>query len=276
MARSKAKDAESRSAQSAAASRFDQSGPQSTSKDNGFDSGTKRFDDNFGSDTNRFTDAAKPKAAKTDSFHDEWLDDSGRRDEMHDLGGSAALADDIRNAATSAARAVKEQAAAVASEVGHELEKTADEQIGRGADAIRGFAGAIEAAGAELEKVSPQLARLVNDSASKIRNVSDGLGKRQVNDMVNAATDFARQQPVLFLGAAIAAGFALARFLKSSAKPVQPDTMMAYDVERRRYGMSTGAYDNDLSQTASGSGGMFDDAADTRRYGRDPYTSPRT
>ena len=59
---------------------------------------------------------------------------------------SASLNESVKDAATTIAQAVKEQAASVASEVGHELGQTADEQISRGADAIRGFARAVDAA----------------------------------------------------------------------------------------------------------------------------------
>jgi hypothetical protein len=216
MARSKNSDID-RSTETDA-SRFDQSGTQS---------GFRNSDTQSRSD-NRF-DTRNSTFGKGDGFDSEWLDDSGHLDQDRsesDLGPAAKLADDIRGAASSAVRAVKEQASAVASEVGHELGKTAEEQVGRGAEAIRGFAGAIEAAGAELEKISPQLARYVNDSADKIRNVSSGLSNRQVNDLIGAATDFARSQPAIFFGAAIATGFALARFLKSSAKPEESLAMM--------------------------------------------------
>jgi len=179
-------------------------------------------------------------------FADEWLDDSGNREqfrrddafssasrrddssatpfgEADEKTPAAALADGLRDAASMTTKVVKEQVSAVAGEVGHELGKTAEEQMGRGAEAIQGFARAIEAAGSELEEQSPQLARLVNDWAGKVRDVSRSVSNRQVSDLVDTANDFARTQPAIFFGAAVAAGFALARFLKSSAKPVATD-----------------------------------------------------
>jgi hypothetical protein len=217
------------------ASRFDESGSQSASKTSDFNK-TSNFNKSSDFKNQRSDDKSSAYAKGGNGFDHEWLDDSGNADEpqpARDLGPSAKLADDIRDAATSAVRAVKEQASAVAEEVGHELGKTAEEQVGRGADAIRGFASAIEAAGAELEKISPQLARYVNDSADKIRNVSNGLSNRQVNDLVGTATDFARLQPAIFFGAAVATGFALARFLKSSAKAAQSlETMDAGMTDR--------------------------------------------
>jgi len=207
------------------ASRFDESGTYGTSmnRKNGNSKKEKNLESSAESGSGFPKTDSGSEFPKGDGFHREWHDDSGNADAgpAQVLGPQAKLADDIRDAASSAMRAVKEQASTVASEVGHELGKTAEEGVGRGAEAIRGFAGAIEAAGAELEKVSPQLARYVNDSADKIRTVSQGLSNRQINDLLGSATDFARSQPVLFLGAAVATGFALARFLKSSGQSAQ-------------------------------------------------------
>src|SRR5438874_6774174 len=128
-------------------------------------------------------------------FGEEWLDDSGKRDQFRrddafpstrgrspagstspgdgeEQNRAAALADGIRDAASMTTKVVKEQVSAVASEVGHELGKTAEEQMGRGAEAIQGFARAIEAAGSEIEKQSPELAQMINEWAGKVREVS--------------------------------------------------------------------------------------------------------
>jgi hypothetical protein len=40
---------------------------------------------------------------------------------------------------------------------------------------------------------------------------------------MKATSELARSQPLLFLGGAIAAGFALSRFLKSSARSPEPE-----------------------------------------------------
>jgi hypothetical protein len=193
-----------------------------------------------------FTDRPGETYGQASSFEREWHDDSGTPEQPRtrpDLGPAAELADDIRDAASSAARAVKQQAAAVVSEIGNELGKTAEEQVSHGADAIRGFARAIEAAGSELEKISPQLAHYVNDSAGKIREVSNGLSNRQVDDLIRTATDFARSQPAVFVGAAIATGFALARFLKSSAKHEAAPAMMPEGARLRPDGIRGARFD---------------------------------
>jgi len=233
----------------------------------------------------------------SNGFDTEWLDDSGKRDKSRaDLGkrgqsqssgssfdrgskssefdqngdyvgrsgeqpSAASLADGLRDAASSTAQVVKEQASAVVNEVGHELGRTAEEQMGRGADAIRGFARAMEAASSTIEQQSPQLARAINDWATKVDDISDRLGNRRVNELFDTATDFARKQPAIFLGAAIVTGFALARFLKSSAKSrtdfMMRDGMSGMDdagmgrtYRERSYGQSSFSEQSNLSDDA--------------------------
>jgi hypothetical protein len=126
------------------------------------------------------------------------------------------LEHDIKDAARTANRAVREQASQLASDVGRELGETAEGQKMRGVEAIRSFAKAISSAAAELEDQSPQIARSVRDAASKVEGLSDNLSHHSIDQLFKAATDLARQQPMLFIGGSIAAGFALSRFLKSS------------------------------------------------------------
>ena len=130
---------------------------------------------------------------------------------------ASSLAADVKGAAKTATRAVQEQASEFAANVGQELTKTAENQKTRGVDAIQCFARAISSAAAELEKQSPQVARSVRDAAAKVEGLSNNLSNHSVDELVRAATDLARSQPMLFIGGAVAAGFALSRFLKSSA-----------------------------------------------------------
>jgi hypothetical protein len=47
--------------------------------------------------------------------------------------------------------------------------------------------------------------------------VATALKERSVDDMLASVADFARRQPALFFAGAVATGFALSRFSKSSA-----------------------------------------------------------
>ena len=129
---------------------------------------------------------------------------------------AASLSKDLKEAAKTASRAVKDQASEFATSVGHELSKTAEDQKARGVDAIQGFARAITCAAAELEGQSPRVAQSVRDAAKKVEGLSENISGRNVDELMKAATELARSQPMLFIGGAVAAGFALSRFLKSS------------------------------------------------------------
>ena len=70
-------------------------------------------------------------------------------------GAAASLTADVKDAAQSLRRAATGQATEFASDVGHELKQTAEQQKTRGVDALKGFAHAIETAAGELESQSP-------------------------------------------------------------------------------------------------------------------------
>ena len=62
------------------------------------------------------------------------------------------------------------------------------------------------------------VARTVHEAARGVESLSDNLSNRNVNELIDSAAQLARAQPALFIGGSIAAGFALARFLKSSGR----------------------------------------------------------
>ena len=130
----------------------------------------------------------------------------------------ASLSAELKDTAQTAADAVRQQAAQLAQDVGHELNKTGEAQKARGVDAIRRLARAIDSAAAELESQSPTVAHTVHEAARRVDGLSDNLSNRNVNELIDSAAQLARSQPALFVGGSIAAGFALARFLKSSAR----------------------------------------------------------
>ena len=132
-------------------------------------------------------------------------------------GAAASLTADVKDAAQSLRRAAAGQATEFASDVGHELKQTAEQQKNRGVDALKGFAHAIETAAGELESQSPGVARHIREAAKNVEGLSNNLRNRSVDELMHAASDLARSQPGVFIAGAVAAGFAFSRFLKSSA-----------------------------------------------------------
>jgi hypothetical protein len=153
------------------------------------------------------------------------MDDAGDEDTefaAETRSAAASLSDDLKGAATTMTRAAKDQAADFASGVGQELSKTAESQKVKGVETIHGFAHAISRAADELEGQSPEVARSIRAAAQKVETFSNNLHGRSVDELLKASGDFAKSQPFLFVGMSVAAGFALARFLKSSAATPSP------------------------------------------------------
>jgi hypothetical protein len=98
-----------------------------------------------------------------------------------------------------------------------EARRIAHQQKEAGADRLGEVAGAVHGAARSLEAGMPQMASYVHDAAVRLEDAAQTLRLRNVDDIVSEISRFARTQPALFFGGAMLAGFALARFLKSSA-----------------------------------------------------------
>jgi hypothetical protein len=134
---------------------------------------------------------------------------------------ATAAAQDVAGAATeaitAAARAVASQASEIVGNVARQLGSSVDEQKGRGADSLVGFAHAIKTAAAELDDQSPAMARKFRGASDQIERFSGKLRDRRVEDLITDYSNLAKTQPVAFFAGALIAGFALSRFIKSSA-----------------------------------------------------------
>jgi hypothetical protein len=133
------------------------------------------------------------------------------------------LSDQVSGAVREGAREVKEQASNVtesakglASQAGEKLLSSVEEQKAAGADFVSGVAGAIRRAATEFDKDVPQAAQYIRLAADQIGTVSAAFRRRDLNQLVADVQGFARRQPTAFLGAAVLAGFAAVRFLKTS------------------------------------------------------------
>jgi hypothetical protein len=121
---------------------------------------------------------------------------------------ASSAAEDAKTALDAASVTVKERARTVA----EQQKKTGADQIGCVARAIRGAAH-------EIEQEMPHAAGFIHDAAAKLEGAADSLRERSVDDLIRSLNNFARSQPAAFFGGAMLAGFALSRFLKSSAQP---------------------------------------------------------
>jgi ElaB/YqjD/DUF883 family membrane-anchored ribosome-binding protein len=120
--------------------------------------------------------------------------------------------------ASAAAQSLKEEGAAALEGARARAEQAAQQGVQRGAEQVGGIARAIHRAADELESDSPELARTIHDAAGRVDGMARALRQRSPGDLLRSAEDFARRQPMVFLGVATVAGFALARFARASSR----------------------------------------------------------
>ena len=127
------------------------------------------------------------------------------------------VASTAKDAIVAAARAATSQASGIVGNVAAQLGSSVEEQKGRGADSLSGFAHAIKTAAAELDQQSPGIARQFRGASDRIERFSGSLRDRRVEDLITDYSNLAKTQPVAFFAGALIAGFALSRFVKSTA-----------------------------------------------------------
>jgi hypothetical protein len=87
----------------------------------------------------------------------------------------------------------------------------------RAAQALDSVAKSLYEGGTSLRETQPQIATIADQAASRVVDASAYLREHDLADLVSEAERFARREPLIFLGAAFALGFAAARFMKASA-----------------------------------------------------------
>jgi hypothetical protein len=116
------------------------------------------------------------------------------------------------------AAGLKRKAEDTVQDMGARARSAADEQKNMAAERVGGVARALRVASDDLrDKGQPMVAEYSRHLAEGLESMAQSLSRRSVDDLVEGIEDFARQRPVAFMGGAMVAGFALARFMKSSA-----------------------------------------------------------
>lgn len=127
-------------------------------------------------------------------------------------------ADAVSNIAGQATGLASKAASALASEAQQKATGMLRQQMVAGADYVRSISQTAHTAARELEDKAPEIARMVHHAADRAQRFADDMGGRSADDMLESAWTYARQNPRVFLGGAVAVGFLLARFAKSSAE----------------------------------------------------------
>jgi hypothetical protein len=98
-----------------------------------------------------------------------------------------------------------------------QAEQITERQKQAGASQVDAAAKAVHSAADELEQQMPKAAEFVHAAASRLEEGASALRQRSIGDLMNTFTDLGRKEPLALFGGAVVAGFAISRFLKSSA-----------------------------------------------------------
>lgn len=126
---------------------------------------------------------------------------------------------DPDQAAAEAERAAergKAQAQAVWNDTKASMRSALNETQHSAAADIHDFAAALRNAARSLDRRGPAV-RVAEQAAESLERLSGKLRSKDFDGLVHDVEAFARSQPAVFLGMAVAAGFLAARFLKTSS-----------------------------------------------------------
>jgi hypothetical protein len=98
-----------------------------------------------------------------------------------------------------------------------------EQQKSIGAKQLASVASAVHTAAGELEQQMPHAANLVHAAADGLNSAATALRERRIDELLTDVGDFARERPLLVFGGAVLAGFAMTRFVKSSATTTPKD-----------------------------------------------------
>lgn len=130
---------------------------------------------------------------------------------------------------SSSGRSAVDSAADSAAEKGGELMEQAkstattqaNSQKQRAAEGLTSAADAIRQVSDKMRQDQPALANATAMAADRTQDIARYLQQTDVNDMIRGVEDFARRQPLLFLGGAFAIGLIGSRFLKATSSGQQ-------------------------------------------------------
>lgn len=124
----------------------------------------------------------------------------------------------VKDQAREAAAEMKEGAREMADDVKEQVRATAAKQKDAAAQQVDGWAHALKTASDDLRDRGQESASAwIRQAAVSLERASGTMRERDLDDLIGTVEDFARRQPVAFIGGAVIAGFGLARLIKSSA-----------------------------------------------------------
>lgn len=136
---------------------------------------------------------------------------------------------DISQEARAAGTSLRDDAVGLGSTLKQGLNDQVERQKNGIADRLSSVAERAQATAADLRENEAWLGNLLGRGAGELQSVADEIRRNDVAGILGSVEVFARRQPALFMGATVALGFALTRFV--TAGPTNADSFA--DTTRR-------------------------------------------
>jgi hypothetical protein len=153
------------------------------------------------------------------------------RQKSQSEGGWRQQFSDLSPEAARDAERVQRQSGAATQQTAEKLKddavRIAEQQKRAAAEQVGGVARAVHGAADQLESQLPFAAKYIHEAADSLESASAALKQRSIDELARSIGNFARTQPTAFFSTAVLAGFALARFLKSSNGRATPGGELA-------------------------------------------------
>jgi len=164
------------------------------------------------------------------------------------VGNLGAAAADLGNEA-------REQVVNLTDQVRQQATSQLASQKERAVDALETVALLLHQAGEHAQQQDKTLiANYVDKAAQQVGSFSESIAQQDVTQLVETTKEYARREPMLFVGGALVAGFLGARFLRSSSQQAEQDQLTNGSSEYAAMSESTTelpAYDIDQTSSAS-------------------------
>lgn len=131
---------------------------------------------------------------------------------------------DLGTATTAAADQVQEKATSLGDQIRQQANDQVATQMDRAASGLEMVAGLLRQAGQQVgEQDQTAFAGSINGMADRVEQWSESLKNQDASQLADETKQFARREPALFVGGALALGFLGVRFFKSSPEQQHTD-----------------------------------------------------
>jgi hypothetical protein len=178
-------------------------------------------------------------------------------------GAVPSSASSVSESAQHAARGAQDAASSLARQAQGRMSGLLRGQMEAGADYVALVSRTAHDFAGSLDDKAPEIARFMHMAADRADRFAQDARTKSPDELFDMASDYARRNPRVFFGAAIAAGFLLSRFLKSGAQ--ERDGLASY--ENHMGAGLTGAY-----RAGAGTGGGVETSR--REFGQGAQGSP--